>query len=219
MRNQPGSQQPSGGPLLKTCQTCFKAKIRCQTTQASGACDRCSRLQKTCIFASSRRRPLTVPGPSSGCGHSRSLFARIAGRGTSGTPIPTLPREHDPALPFRRAPRHQRRERYRGRDRGAAVITPTASVPVSGCSCCLLPRRFRPPAGTQSSLQRVSLGPTGKRQYQIIGCLTGLIGAFGLGTLSSSPAFILPALIPGHEYRLRYATRSAAESTALESPP
>jgi len=83
MRNQPGSRQPSGGPLLKTCQTCFKAKIRCQTTQASGACDRCSRLQKTCIFASSRRRPLTVPGPSSG-------------QSDSDSPTPAAVGTHDP---------------------------------------------------------------------------------------------------------------------------
>ena len=42
-------------PLLKTCQTCHRAKIRCDRTQDSGSCDRCLRLNKTCIFAPARR--------------------------------------------------------------------------------------------------------------------------------------------------------------------
>lgn len=42
-------------PLLKTCQTCFKAKIRCDRAQDSGPCDRCLRLGKTCIFSPARR--------------------------------------------------------------------------------------------------------------------------------------------------------------------
>ncbi|CAM1503194.1 Fc.00g079700.m01.CDS01 [Cosmosporella sp. VM-42] len=46
----------SSVPLLKTCQTCFHAKIRCDKTQDSGLCDRCLRLGKTCIFAQARRR-------------------------------------------------------------------------------------------------------------------------------------------------------------------
>lgn len=46
----------SSTPLLKTCQTCFKAKIRCEKTQASGRCDRCLRLGKACVFAPSKRR-------------------------------------------------------------------------------------------------------------------------------------------------------------------
>lgn len=56
-----------GKTLLKTCQTCFKAKIRCQTTQSSGACDRCARLKKTCIFAPSRRHASSaISGPKGG---------------------------------------------------------------------------------------------------------------------------------------------------------
>lgn len=42
-------------PLLKTCQTCFHAKIRCIKTQDSGVCDRCLRLSKTCVFNPARR--------------------------------------------------------------------------------------------------------------------------------------------------------------------
>ncbi|KAF4340208.1 cercosporin resistance [Fusarium beomiforme] len=51
-------------PLLKTCQTCFHAKIRCEKTQDSGKCDRCLRLNKTCVFNPSRRRKALRPGPS-----------------------------------------------------------------------------------------------------------------------------------------------------------
>lgn len=47
-------------PLLKTCQTCHRAKIRCDRTQDSGACDRCLRLNKTCIFAPARRGVVPV---------------------------------------------------------------------------------------------------------------------------------------------------------------
>ena len=42
--------------LLKTCQTCFNAKIRCDQTQDSGSCDRCVRLDKPCIFSPARRQ-------------------------------------------------------------------------------------------------------------------------------------------------------------------
>ncbi|KAF4964964.1 hypothetical protein FSARC_7142 [Fusarium sarcochroum] len=51
-------------PLLKTCQTCFHAKIRCEKSQDSGKCDRCLRLNKTCVFNPSRRRKALRPGPS-----------------------------------------------------------------------------------------------------------------------------------------------------------
>ncbi|KAF5023546.1 hypothetical protein F66182_4413 [Fusarium sp. NRRL 66182] len=43
-------------PLLKTCQTCFHLKIRCEKTQDSDSCDRCLRLGKTCVFNQARRR-------------------------------------------------------------------------------------------------------------------------------------------------------------------
>lgn len=39
---------------LKTCETCFRAKIRCDRTQDSGSCDRCLRLGKACVFAIAR---------------------------------------------------------------------------------------------------------------------------------------------------------------------
>ncbi|KAM5342328.1 hypothetical protein ACJ41O_013294 [Fusarium nematophilum] len=50
------SQIDPAVPLLKTCQTCFHAKIRCEKSQDSGKCDRCLRLGKTCVFNPSRRR-------------------------------------------------------------------------------------------------------------------------------------------------------------------
>ncbi|UPK95978.1 hypothetical protein LCI18_006913 [Fusarium solani-melongenae] len=43
--------------LLKTCQTCFNLKIKCDKTQDSDLCDRCLRLGKTCVFNPARRRP------------------------------------------------------------------------------------------------------------------------------------------------------------------
>ncbi|CEJ81857.1 hypothetical protein VHEMI01964 [[Torrubiella] hemipterigena] len=49
----------SSPTLSKTCQTCFKAKIRCEKTQASGRCDRCLRLGKSCVFPPSKRPPKT----------------------------------------------------------------------------------------------------------------------------------------------------------------
>src|SRR5690242_6502358 len=45
-----------GLALLKTCQTCSHAKIRCDRTQDSGPCDRCLRLDKVCIYAPARRQ-------------------------------------------------------------------------------------------------------------------------------------------------------------------
>ncbi|UPK94451.1 hypothetical protein LCI18_005386 [Fusarium solani-melongenae] len=57
------SRSDSGVPLLKTCQTCFHAKIRCEKSQDSGKCDRCLRLGKTCVFNPSRRRKALRPGP------------------------------------------------------------------------------------------------------------------------------------------------------------
>ena len=71
------AQQPRGTPALprlKTCETCFRAKIKCERTQDTGSCDRCLRLSKNCVFAVARhgrlperfRRPLSgvhdVPG-------------------------------------------------------------------------------------------------------------------------------------------------------------
>ncbi|KAK3360505.1 hypothetical protein B0T25DRAFT_130868 [Lasiosphaeria hispida] len=48
-------------PLLKTCQICIRAKIRCEATRDSKACDRCLRLNKTCVFAPARRRNVAFP--------------------------------------------------------------------------------------------------------------------------------------------------------------
>ncbi|KAL1616941.1 hypothetical protein SLS54_008146 [Diplodia seriata] len=42
--------------LTKTCQNCFRAKIRCDRTQSNDACDRCHRLRKQCVFRPSTRR-------------------------------------------------------------------------------------------------------------------------------------------------------------------
>ncbi|KAF5547968.1 cercosporin resistance [Fusarium napiforme] len=58
------SRSDTNVPLLKTCQTCFHAKIRCEKSQESGKCDRCLRLNKTCVFNPSRRRKTLRPGPS-----------------------------------------------------------------------------------------------------------------------------------------------------------
>ncbi|KAM0351237.1 hypothetical protein ACHAP4_009376 [Fusarium culmorum] len=52
----PSNDHRSPMPLLKTCQTCFHLKIRCEKTQDSDLCDRCLRLGKTCIFNQARRR-------------------------------------------------------------------------------------------------------------------------------------------------------------------
>jgi len=78
-----------GQNLSKTCQTCFKAKIKCQTSQSSRSCDRCSRLGKTCIFAPSRRQTaLAISG-------SRSHVVPSP----SPTPTPTFTSE-EPRDPF-----------------------------------------------------------------------------------------------------------------------
>ncbi|KAH8895798.1 hypothetical protein GQ53DRAFT_33184 [Thozetella sp. PMI_491] len=42
--------------VRKTCEICFRAKIRCDRTRASGPCDRCLRLHKTCVFIPSKKR-------------------------------------------------------------------------------------------------------------------------------------------------------------------
>jgi hypothetical protein len=41
--------------LLKTCNTCFHGKIRCDRTQNFGPCDRCLRLGKECVFPPRRQ--------------------------------------------------------------------------------------------------------------------------------------------------------------------
>lgn len=75
-----------GQMLLKTCQTCFKAKIRCHTTQSSRACDRCARLKKTCVFAPSRRYRASSP-----------LSAPRASQAESAIPAAATPTDpHDP---------------------------------------------------------------------------------------------------------------------------
>ncbi|KAH6975214.1 hypothetical protein BKA56DRAFT_590215 [Ilyonectria sp. MPI-CAGE-AT-0026] len=50
-------QSSSGSYVLKTCQTCFHAKIRCDKSRDSELCDRCLRLGKECVFNPARRRP------------------------------------------------------------------------------------------------------------------------------------------------------------------
>ena len=41
--------------LVKTCNVCFKAKIRCDRSNKTGPCDRCLRLGKECVFAPRRQ--------------------------------------------------------------------------------------------------------------------------------------------------------------------
>ncbi|KAJ0122248.1 hypothetical protein J7T55_002760 [Diaporthe amygdali] len=57
MRKQKTDGQLKSGDksLLRTCQVCSHAKLRCDRTQNSGFCDRCLRLNKTCIFPPARR--------------------------------------------------------------------------------------------------------------------------------------------------------------------
>ena len=79
------------GPLLKTCQTCFHAKIRCERTQDSGVCDRCLRLGKECIFGPARRR--NAP-PRNRIDRLEARVDRILG---SRTPSPGASHEPDAA--------------------------------------------------------------------------------------------------------------------------
>ncbi|CAK7225877.1 hypothetical protein SEUCBS140593_006052 [Sporothrix eucalyptigena] len=89
-------------PRLKTCETCFHAKIRCDRTQDSGSCDRCLRLNKNCFFAFARHgkppsksagrpvrmqravhRPLSPPSSassSSGAASSATVPGMLASR-------------------------------------------------------------------------------------------------------------------------------------------
>ncbi|KAM0433902.1 hypothetical protein ACHAPT_003845 [Fusarium lateritium] len=71
------SRSDSGVPLLKTCQTCFHAKIRCEKSQDSGKCDRCLRLGKTCVFNPSRRRKALRPGKTLDASPTRSRSPSI----------------------------------------------------------------------------------------------------------------------------------------------
>lgn len=54
-QTEPIEVHSPGASLLKTYQTCFRAKIRCRRARVSGACDRCQRLNKTCVFRPARR--------------------------------------------------------------------------------------------------------------------------------------------------------------------
>lgn len=56
------TQRDSSTLLLKTCQTCFQAKIKCERSQESGKCDRCLRLGKACVFNPSRRKRAAQAG-------------------------------------------------------------------------------------------------------------------------------------------------------------
>ncbi|PLB50403.1 hypothetical protein P170DRAFT_435591 [Aspergillus steynii IBT 23096] len=51
--NSPVSSAPA---LVKTCETCVRAKIRCLRTPGSPVCDRCRRLNKDCFFRPARSR-------------------------------------------------------------------------------------------------------------------------------------------------------------------
>ncbi|KAK0639470.1 hypothetical protein B0T16DRAFT_244756 [Cercophora newfieldiana] len=87
-------------PPLKTCRTCAKGKIRCHKTQDSGACDRCARLGKTCVFADSRRH--TARGPDTAAGLLSPTPALPSPARTqsdapcAGTPALISPNPHDP---------------------------------------------------------------------------------------------------------------------------
>lgn len=77
-------------PRLKTCETCFRAKIRCDRTQDSGSCDRCLRLHKECVFAVARHgRPHVRHGRST----NDSNRLEVARQRVSVSPIgiPSLP--------------------------------------------------------------------------------------------------------------------------------
>jgi len=50
MRSSKRQAAGSAGGFLKTCNTCFLGKIRCDRSQGSGPCDRCLRLGKECVF-------------------------------------------------------------------------------------------------------------------------------------------------------------------------
>lgn len=69
--------------LNKTCQTCFRAKIRCDRTLESGSCDRCIRLDKECVFPPTRRR--NAPPPRNRIDRLEARLDQIAG---SRTPSP-----------------------------------------------------------------------------------------------------------------------------------
>ncbi|KAB2578113.1 hypothetical protein DBV05_g3301 [Lasiodiplodia theobromae] len=47
---------PQQVETVRTCQNCAHAKIRCLRSQPAGACDRCRRLRKDCVFRPARRR-------------------------------------------------------------------------------------------------------------------------------------------------------------------
>lgn len=91
----------TGSVILKTCQTCHHAKIRCIRAQDSPSCDRCMRLGKTCIFNSSRRNLVRR-------GRSRSQTRRLdeprsAEAATRLSPLSNAPASdvessHDPFL-------------------------------------------------------------------------------------------------------------------------
>ncbi|OIW35476.1 hypothetical protein CONLIGDRAFT_567048 [Coniochaeta ligniaria NRRL 30616] len=51
----------SAVPLLKTCNTCFKGKIRCDRSEESGPCNRCLRLGKECVFPPRRQNHTEIP--------------------------------------------------------------------------------------------------------------------------------------------------------------
>ncbi|OJD29881.1 zn 2cys6 transcription factor [Diplodia corticola] len=87
--------QPS--ETIRTCQNCVHAKIRCLRSQPSGACDRCRRLRKDCVFRPARRRyggggrgglpaattPPPLPASAAGAGAGAGLPG-YGGAGASG---------------------------------------------------------------------------------------------------------------------------------------
>lgn len=54
---------------VRTCQNCAHAKIRCLRSQPAGACDRCRRLRKDCVFRPARRRFGGGGGSGGGSAH------------------------------------------------------------------------------------------------------------------------------------------------------
>ncbi|KAH8910590.1 hypothetical protein BR93DRAFT_275940 [Coniochaeta sp. PMI_546] len=82
MRKSKRHTAGSSAPLLKTCNTCFIGKIRCDRSQESGPCDRCLRLDKDCVFPPRRQNYAASPHSSTRRTSRREIRNTVRGRTT-----------------------------------------------------------------------------------------------------------------------------------------
>jgi len=146
----------SSWPVLKTCQTCHRAKIRCDRSKnPTGPCDRCLRLNKECHFVPARRR-----NPPASRTRIERLEAKLdsllvgGGAGASAGAALASPRSSSPRLQRRHSELNEASDADDGsfaRNPSISVSTPTSEPDNAGS---VFPEAFDAVANGMVALDR-----------------------------------------------------------------